>query len=230
MSDTVGHVVEPVVEHAVQPSVEHVVQPSVEHAVEPSVEHAQTSSLVEMILADMMVEHVVEPLVEHVVEPSVEHVVAPLVELTQTPSMVEVTIADATVEISKLTDQQRDIVQSLYESAKAVSESSLADSTLDASLKITRLIAQLMAFMEQVNLGSEKISGANKKAVVLELGRLLIKDHIKDNIQRVKILLMYDVLAEKTLEVMIDVSHVVNKQAAKVATSFWDCLGALCGK
>ena len=185
---------------AVQPSVEHAVQPLVEHAVQPSVEHA--------------------------VQPLVEHAVQPLVELVPKASLIDVVISEEST-VSKLTEQQRIIVQTLYESAKKTSESLLTDTTLDSSIKITQLIAQLMAFMEQVNLGGEKISGANKKAVVLELGRLLIKDHIKDNVQRVKILLMYDVLAEKTLEVMIDVSHLINKQVAKATASCWDCLVSL---
>ena len=166
------------------------------------------------------VEHVVQPSVEHTVQPSVEHAVQPTVELVPKASLIDVVISEEPA-VSKLTEQQRAIVQTLYESAKNASESLLTDTTLDSSIKITQLIAQLMAFMEQVNLGGEKISGANKKAVVLELGRLLIKDHIKDNVQRVKILLMYDVLAEKTLEVMIDVSHLINKQAAKAVIT--DC-------
>jgi len=167
--------------------------------------------------------------VEHAVQPSVEHAVQPSVELVPKSSLVEVTISEEiTVELSRLTDQQRAIVEKLYESAKNASEPLLTNNTLDSTIKITQLIAQLMAFMEQVNLGGEKISGANKKAVVLELGRLLIKDHIKDNVQRVKILLMYDVLAEKTLEVMIDVSHLLNKQVVKATTTCWDWLASRC--
>jgi len=147
------------------------------------------------------------------------------VELAPSTSLVEITIPNMEEEI---VTHQRALVQTLYDSAKGTSAALLSDPLLDSSLKITQLIAQLMAFMEQVNMGGEKISGANKKAIVLELGRLLIKDHIKDDIQRVKILLMYDVLAEKTLEVMIDISHVVNKQAVKAAVSCWDWIASLC--
>ena len=140
----------------------------------------------------------------------------------------EILRREETKPIQRLSDEQRILLETLYESAKGVSASLLSDPAFDSSLKITQLIAQLMALMEQVQ--SKKISGADKKAIVLELGKLLIRDHIKDDMQRVKILLMYDVLAEKTLEVMIDVSHTVNKQAAKAVASCWDCLASLCSK
>lgn len=154
----------------------------------------------------------------------------PSTSLVEVTIPKEVTNAIIAEDVTKLTEQQRAIVQTLYEGAKGISATLLSDPLVDSSFKITQLIAQLMGFMEQVNVGGEKISGANKKAAVLELGRLLIKEHVKDDIQRVKILLMYDVLAEKTLEVMINVSHAVNTQAAKAAASCWDCLASLCAK
>jgi hypothetical protein len=129
--------------------------------------------------------------------------------------------------IQHITQDQRILLETLYENAKRVSASLLANPALDNSLKITQLIAQLMALMEQIH--EKKISGADKKAIVLELGKLLIRDHIKDDIQRVKMLLLYDAIAEKTLEVMIDVSHVVNKHAAKAfaSCSCWDWIAPM---
>jgi hypothetical protein len=148
------------------------------------------------------------------------------VELTESsvnPSLVEVKIAEK----QALTEFEKDLVQRLYDNGKDLTQSILTDSTSDNSMKITQLIAQLMILMDK--LPGEKISGPVKKAVALELGKALIKDLVQENTTRVKILLLYDVLAEPTLETMIDVSRVVNKQMKEAAQGCWDCIIAMCG-
>ena len=138
------------------------------------------------------------------------------------------------VEAPLLTDAQRTIVQTLYEEAKMLTTSLLSDKGLDSSIKITQVIAQLMVLAEKVQVEGQKITGKDKKAAVLEVGRLLLKDLVKDDIERVKLRLMYDVLADKTLEAMIQMSHVVNQRViqevgGRMASSCWDCLASLCG-
>lgn len=130
-----------------------------------------------------------------------------------------------------VTQTQRALVQSLYEDAKRLTAIIWSSTALDSSVKITQLIAQLMVLVESVQLEGQKISGMNKKAVVLELGRLLLRDLIKDDIERAQLLLMYDVLAEKILEAMIQMSHAVNIQGVKetlASSSCWDCLVSWC--
>jgi hypothetical protein len=146
-----------------------------------------------------------------------------LTESSASPSLVEVKIAEKRA----LTEFEKDLVQRLYDNGKDLTQSILTDATSDNSMKITQLIAQLMILMDK--LPGEKISGSTKKAVVLELGKHLIKDLVQENTTRVKILLLYDVLAEPTLEAMIDVSRVVNKQMKEAARTCWDCFVALCG-
>lgn len=151
------------------------------------------------------------------------------VELAQAPSLVEESLSNIR-EVSTLTEAQRVIVQTLYKRIKETSTSLLSDPSLDSSIKITQLIAYLMSLVENVHDGGKKIGGTDKKAVVLELGRLLLNDCIKDDAQRANMIAIYDVIAERMLEAMIDVSHVLNKHASKIADSCWDCLFSFCSK
>ena len=67
-------------------------------------------------------------------------------------------------------------------------------------------------------LESASADGADKKAVAIELGRILIKEITPDDKGESEILMVYDLIAETTLEAMIEVSRVVNVAVQELAT------------
>ena len=123
-----------------------------------------------------------------------------------------------------LTDEQKQVIQFIYEKARRATESVLQDSKIDPTIKITQTIAQIIKIVEYAKINDKKIAGSSKKGIVIELGRLLIKQVIQDDTVKQMILPIYDLVAEQTLEVMIDVSHVVNTKVREATSSCFDWL------
>uniref|UniRef100_A0A6C0KNG8 Uncharacterized protein n=1 Tax=viral metagenome TaxID=1070528 RepID=A0A6C0KNG8_9ZZZZ len=138
-------------------------------------------------------------------------------------SHVEIKLDDIGV---VLTEEQQQIVQHVYQSAKNATESMLHHSNVDTTLVITQMIGQVVKILEYVKINDKKISGSNKKAVALHVGRLLIKEVVQEEGMRQKLVMVYDAVADQTLEVLIDVSHVVNTKVKDVASS---CYSWICG-
>ena len=67
-------------------------------------------------------------------------------------------------------------------------------------------IAQVIKEIEHVKINGNTPTGTNKKAVVIELGRILIKE-----INEPDIVMVYNIIAEQIIESMIDVSKSVNQ-------------------
>jgi len=126
-----------------------------------------------------------------------------------------------------LTEEQKQVIQMIYQKSKQATESILQDSKMEPTLKITQTIAQIIKIVEYVKVNDKKIVGSSKKGIVIELGKLLINEVLREEQYKKEILTIYDLVAESTLEAMIDVSQVVNTKAKEVASS---CLSWLCGK
>ncbi len=120
---------------------------------------------------------------------------------------------------SILTEEQKKILEFVYDSAKGYASDILNHPSISNALKITQLIGHLMKLLENLSFGGKKISGSTKKAVSIELGRNLIRDLIKDQELKMTLLGMYDMLADSTLETLIDVSQHVNTAVKEAAAS-----------
>tara|TARA_B100000925_G_scaffold290232_1_gene274975 strand:- start:5149 stop:5604 length:456 start_codon:yes stop_codon:yes gene_type:complete len=104
-----------------------------------------------------------------------------------------------------ITPYQKAIIKKIYkisnESIKEVVETpELAD-----ALVVTIAIGNLVKLIETININNKPLSGNNKKQIVLYLGRLLLNDLLPEN-NKSNIIAAYDLLAEATLEKLIDVS------------------------
>jgi hypothetical protein len=131
---------------------------------------------------------------------------------------------------SKLTEEQQKILTFVYDSAKGIAADVLNSSNGDA-MKVTRLMGSIVKLMESLTFNNVKIAGASKKAVGLQLGRNLINDLVKDEALKSNMLAVYDLAAESTLELLIDVSRNVNvKAVTEAATSCCGWLADLLGR
>ena len=115
---------------------------------------------------------------------------------------------------SSLSEDQKKLAISIYDSVKKAIESFINDPDVNNTIKITKTIGQVIKQLE-----STKAVGGDKKAVAIQLGRILIKEVTPDDKGEAEILMVYDLIAEQTLEAMIEVSKVVNVVVQKVATS-----------
>jgi len=150
------------------------------------------------------------------------------VELSTTDTVSAVQVAPAPVapvpvtlvlEDDRLSAEQKQIVKLIYDKAKESVETILTASNVADAIKITQTIATIIKLLEMVTLNSAKVAGADKKKIALELTRDLMKDIIKDESVKANLLAMYDLVAEQTLETMIDVSRSLNVGVQKVASS-----------
>jgi hypothetical protein len=139
---------------------------------------------------------------------------APVVNEVKT--VIEVVGAGVGLTDSTLTEAQQKLLETIYEKTKTVVASVLGDSNLNNSVKVTLLIGQIIKQLEGVKLDKVVLSGGDKKAVAIELGRRLIKELAPKEAN--EILPIYDLVADRTLEAMIDVSRVVNVVVQQVAT------------
>jgi hypothetical protein len=113
---------------------------------------------------------------------------------------------------SSLSEGQKKLASSIYESVKEAIKGFIEDPNVNNTVKITKVIGQVIKQLENT-----KATGGDKKAVAIQLGRILIKEVTPDDKGEAEILMVYDMVAEQTLEAMIEVSKVVNVAVQEAA-------------
>jgi hypothetical protein len=119
---------------------------------------------------------------------------------------------------SDLTNEQKKLAENIYDTTKANVKSFISDLSINNTIKITKTIGQVVKELENVKIDGKSPSGSDKKIVAIQLGRILIKEVTPDDKGEAEILMAYDLLAEPTLEAMIEVSKVVNVVVHEMAT------------
>jgi plasmid maintenance system antidote protein VapI len=129
---------------------------------------------------------------------------------------------------SSLTEDQKKLASHIYDPTKKALEGFILDKSINNTVKITKTIGQTIKQLESVKVDGKAPTGKDKKMVAIHLGRILIKEVTPDDKGEAEILMVYDLIAEPTLEAMIDVSKVVNTAvqeiAAKCCPSIFDLL------
>lgn len=131
---------------------------------------------------------------------------------------------EISIESSSLTKNQKKIVNAIYNELKEtitdlIEEFKTVDvdniSIEDVSKKVFIIISQCIKIIEKVKVNQKKLSGADKKQIVLELGKIVLKTEIPDDNVTSIIIPLYDAMAEEILETIIDVSSQVNTEVKK---------------
>jgi len=119
---------------------------------------------------------------------------------------------------SSLSEDQKKLATSIYETVKPAVQGFISDPDVNSTVKITKVIGQVIKQLENTKIEGKAPTGADKKAVAIQLGRILIKEVTPDDKGEAEILMVYDLIAEQTLEAMIEVSKVVNIAVQEMAT------------
>jgi len=138
----------------------------------------------------------------------VKSAVVELIQIIGIPSISE----------TSLTDEQKKLATQIYDSTKAAIQGFINDASLNNTVKVTKTLGQVIKQLETAKVDGTKASGNDKKAVAIQIGRILIKEVTPDDKGEAEILMMYDLVAEPTLEAMIEVSRVVNVAVQELAT------------
>lgn len=176
------------------------------------VEAAEVAEVAKVVeVTDLKVEDlkVVEPVLYKVTSATAEGVLTQGLHLIGLKMITE----------SSLSEDQKKLAASIYDSVKAAIKEFISDPSVNETIKVTKTIAKLVKELENVKVDGKAPTGADKKAVAIQLGRILIKEVITNDSLEANILMVYDIVAEPTLEAMIEVSKVVNVVVQKVATS-----------
>jgi len=138
------------------------------------------------------------------VEPVAKPVEEPVKSLTESEESKENTAVTTGLELLKeslLTDEQKKLAITAYESVKEAVKEVISDPNLNSAVKITKIIGQTIKQLESV----KGLREVDKKAITIQLGRVLITE-AKSDID----LSMYDVVAEQTVNALIEVSNIKN--------------------
>lgn len=172
----------------------------------------------EVIVKEQVTE-VVNSLENKVIESVAPDIIKPVVE--KAAAAATTVVAEAAAEVtaamglkmiseSSLSEDQKKLAASIYDTTKASLQSFINDQSLSNTVKITKTLGQLIKQLESAKIDGKAPSGADKKAVAIQLGRILIKEVMPDDKGEKEVLMVYDLTAEPTLEAMIEVSKVVN--------------------
>lgn len=134
-------------------------------------------------------------------------IVSGIKELTQIMGL-------SSIRESNLTDEQKKLAVQIYEETKVAIQGFINDTSLNNTVKITKTLGQVIKQLESV----KGPSGADKKVVAIQLGRILIKEVTPDDKGEAEIIMVYDLVAEPILEAMIEVSRVVNVAIQEITT------------
>lgn len=112
---------------------------------------------------------------------------------------------------SKLTDQQREVLNQLYETAKADTKEHMYLSDMDIPMKIGKMMGTILKLVEKT-----PYHGVEKREMALALGKRLVTDPTVIEIEDVRnrLSIAYDMFGDQLLETLVDVSRYVNTAAA----------------
>ena len=169
---------------------------------------------------------------------SVVEVVAATVEEAKTvvevvAATVEevITVTDVIIntieEANSLTATQKEALDIVFNDVKGTVENILIDADIPIQIKLMQMISPIIKTVQDVSALKLALTGADKKAIVLECGRKCIRMMLKDHQD---MLMLYDTIAEPALETMLDLSRnlkSVLKQIEKKEPSPTCCLEVL---
>jgi hypothetical protein len=155
---------------------------------------------------------------------SVAEVVANTVE--EATEIAEV-ITNVIEEANSLTPTQKEALDIVFNDVKGTVEHIMIDADVPIQIKIMQMISPIMKTVQDVSALKLALTGADKKAIVLECGRKCIRMMLKNHQD---MLMLYDTIAEPALETMLDLSRnlkSVLKQVEKKEPSPTCCLEVL---
>jgi hypothetical protein len=113
-------------------------------------------------------------------------------------------VVKAVEEANSLTPIQKEALDTVFNDIKGTVEHILIDADVPVQVKIMQMISPIIKTVQDVGAVKLALTGADKKAVVLECGRKCIKMMLKDHLD---MLMLYDTIAEPALETMLDLSR-----------------------
>lgn len=124
-----------------------------------------------------------------------------------------------------LTPYQKAVVKNIFNISKDSIKEVVDSPEMADALVVTIAVGNLVKLVDNLKINSKPLSGSNKKAIVLFLGRLLLNDLLPESRNKANIIGIYDLVAEQTLEKLIDVSSSINVVANNIIDNVAENIG-----
>lgn len=111
---------------------------------------------------------------------------------------------------TELTSYQKAVVDKIFEVSKDTIKEVIETPEMADALVVTIAVGNLVKLIENLKINNKSLSSQNKKAIVLHLGKLLLSELLPETRNKANILGIYDLIAEPTLEKLIDVGSNIN--------------------
>ena len=136
-----------------------------------------------------------------------------------------------TINQSNLSLKQKAILNKIYITMKEeidsllniFSKKCIKENTSELINIVLKIVCLCIKYLEKVKINKKPLNGEDKKLISLELGKIVIKNEIKDKEIKDVILSTYELSAEPVLEGIIDVSKEVNTFIKKNSKKIFFC-------
>ena len=141
---------------------------------------------------------------------------------------IELNTMEITLNETDLTKQQKAILEKVYINTKSnitsIFKNLNQDSDIaDISNSLFKIICLVVKTIEKVKLNKKKLTGEEKKIIVLTLIRISITSKIDNDAKKKIILNIYDMSSESILETLIDVTQNVNVTLKRGFSKLFKC-------
>ena len=141
---------------------------------------------------------------------------------------IELNTMEITLNETDLTKQQKAILEKVYINTKSnitsIFKNLNQDSDIaDISNSLFKIICLVVKTIEKVKLNKKKLTGEEKKIIVLTLIRISITSEIDNDAKKKIILNIYDMSSESILETLIDVTQNVNVTLKRGFSKLFKC-------
>lgn len=115
-----------------------------------------------------------------------------------------------------LNEIQKKVITNNYNTVK-INIKNILEENNDDIFAVTLVVSNLIKTVENIKINKRKLSGSNKKKIVITMGEMLLNELLPED--KKNMLQIYNSIAEKTLEHMIDLSKHININNVKSCIS-----------
>ena len=124
-----------------------------------------------------------------------------------------------------ITVVQKEVTEKVYEDVKDIIQEIIADPDITDVFSIVHLVCTIAGSLELYTINDTKLSGRDKKEILLELGTIIVEENISDDLEN-SFKTIYYKTVEDTLEILIKFAknNKVLKRVSKMKSPCDYCL------
>lgn len=120
--------------------------------------------------------------------------------------------SDIVIMSNKLTELELKVINEIYTNALSLAKRILSTdiNSTNSTVVIVQLVSELVTLVQGIQINKQKLTGTNKKSIVIELGRLILEKELDKNPQKDLIISLYNLSVEGIVDSLVNVSKKIN--------------------